>query len=82
MIWLSRSSWSKVVGQHKAEIKSDGKSKLETKSPCIRSCCLDETAMCLGCYRALSEITSCSAATEEDKRVIIAQCKLRKIAKN
>ena len=57
------------------------KSKLATESPCIRNCCLDETDICLGCYRTLSEITSWSASTDEEKRAIRIQCNLREIAK-
>ncbi|WP_156302871.1 DUF1289 domain-containing protein, partial [Methylogaea oryzae] len=25
--------------------------------PCVRNCCLDSTDICLGCFRALAEIT-------------------------
>ncbi len=30
---------------------------LETKSPCVRNCCLDSDDICLGCFRSMTEIT-------------------------
>lgn len=46
-------------------------------SPCVRNCCLDDNDICLGCYRSLSEILRWSEAREDDRREILARCRLR-----
>jgi uncharacterized protein len=46
-------------------------------SPCVRNCCLDDNDICLGCFRSLSEILRWSEAKEDDKKEILAQCRLR-----
>jgi len=45
----------------------------EVASPCVRSCCLDNADICLGCYRSLDEILSWSKAPAEEKRAILAR---------
>jgi len=40
-------------------------------SPCVRSCCLDDNDVCMGCGRRLEEITGWQAAPDEKKRNII-----------
>ena len=48
-------------------------------SPCVRNCCLDpDTDVCLGCFRALSEITGWSEATAEARAAILARCAARR----
>ena len=49
----------------------------EIESPCIRTCCLDADDICLGCGRALDEITGWSAVTDQQKRVILDEAKIR-----
>jgi uncharacterized protein len=46
-------------------------------SPCVRNCCLDDKDICLGCYRSLSEILRWGEAKEEDRKEILARCRLR-----
>jgi len=46
-------------------------------SPCIRSCCLDEEDICLGCFRHVEEIMEWSTATPERKREILAAADTR-----
>ena len=46
-------------------------------SPCVRNCCLDENDICLGCNRSLAEICAWSASTDDQKREILARCRVR-----
>ena len=46
-------------------------------SPCVRNCCLDESDVCLGCFRTIVEICGWSAASETEKAEILARCRLR-----
>lgn len=48
------------------------------ESPCKRNCCLDNTDICIGCYRSLEEITGWRAATNDEKRGILQNCELRR----
>ena len=43
----------------------------KSSSPCVRNCCLDGDDICLGCGRALEEITGWNAATAEEKQKIL-----------
>lgn len=38
------------------------------KSPCVRTCCLDDQDICLGCGRTLDEIRRWSEMTESEKQ--------------
>jgi len=42
-------------------------------SPCVRNCCLDDDDVCLGCGRAIEEITGWNRASLEEKREIITR---------
>lgn len=53
----------------------------EVASPCIRSCCLDKTDICLGCYRSLDEILGWSKAPVEEKKAILARTASRRKTK-
>ena len=46
-------------------------------SPCVRSCCLDDDNVCMGCGRALQEIVAWGTASDEDKTVILARSRER-----
>lgn len=50
------------------------------QTPCIRHCCLDNTEICLGCFRSLAEILKWNSATDVEKQNILIQCRLRKEA--
>ena len=47
------------------------------KSPCIRMCTLNDDEVCLGCGRLLTEITSWTAYSEQQRENISAECVLR-----
>ena len=47
------------------------------ESPCVRNCCLDENDICLGCFRSISEICGWAAATNEERKEILARCDVR-----
>jgi predicted Fe-S protein YdhL (DUF1289 family) len=46
-------------------------------SPCVRNCCLDDDNVCMGCGRSLAEIVAWGAASEADKRAILARSRAR-----
>ena len=47
-------------------------------SPCIGVCTVDrETKMCIGCLRTLSEIGAWRIMTLDQKRDVVAACKIR-----
>ena len=47
-------------------------------SPCVRNCCLDENDICLGCHRSITEICGWAAATDDERREILARCLVRR----
>lgn len=49
----------------------------ELASPCVRNCCLDSNDICVGCGRALEEITGWHAASKSEKLAILARAKER-----
>jgi predicted Fe-S protein YdhL (DUF1289 family) len=46
-------------------------------SPCVRNCCLDDDNVCMGCGRSLEEIVAWGAASDADKRAILARSRAR-----
>jgi predicted Fe-S protein YdhL (DUF1289 family) len=46
-------------------------------SPCVRSCCLGLDDICIGCGRALDEITGWQAASEAEKQRIVQRARQR-----
>jgi len=48
------------------------------KSPCISVCRLDEAKVCTGCYRHVEDIREWRAATDERRRVIVAESEVRR----
>ncbi|GLX78156.1 hypothetical protein tinsulaeT_14960 [Thalassotalea insulae] len=51
-------------------------------SPCVRNCCLDESDICLGCFRHLDEITGWQRFTEQERIAILDLCHERKVNRN
>lgn len=47
-------------------------------SPCIRTCCLDDDDVCLGCGRHLREITGWLQADDGERRAILARAAERR----
>ena len=48
------------------------------ESPCVRNCCLDDSDICLGCFRHLNEITSWSGFDDEQKKQVLTLATQRK----
>ena len=48
------------------------------ESPCIGNCCLDDSLICLGCFRSLDEINEWGIVDNQRRRVILQNTKLRK----
>ncbi len=49
----------------------------EPRSPCISVCVLDESDVCMGCYRSTEEITDWFTATDEQKRAVLIRARER-----
>ncbi len=52
----------------------------EPESPCISVCLLDETDICVGCFRSADEITDWFMADAQGKREILARAEQRREA--
>ena len=52
------------------------------KSPCVSVCALDDSDICIGCYRTGQEITDWRMADDTRKRDILAACADRRSAAN
>jgi predicted Fe-S protein YdhL (DUF1289 family) len=52
--------------------------KKVTPSPCIGICTLNDTDICIGCFRHLNEIKKWSLSSEKEKETMIRQSSLRK----
>lgn len=52
------------------------------ESPCVRNCCLDDSDMCVGCYRSLVEITRWSLVDDEAKAHILVAAAARRNKKH
>jgi predicted Fe-S protein YdhL (DUF1289 family) len=66
---------------------SDQKSSSENKvkpvqSPCVSACFLDDEDVCAGCYRTANEITDWSELTQQEKRDVLKNTRLRFKQKN
>lgn len=49
-------------------------------SPCIRLCTLDDSDVCLGCFRNIDEICAWGTAPEAQRRQIVQAAELRREA--
>jgi len=49
----------------------------EIASPCIRTCCLDDDDVCIGCGRALAEIVAWGTAGDDERRAILERAEVR-----
>lgn len=47
------------------------------QSPCIRNCCLNDSDICVGCFRHIDEILQWGSASEQRKKEILIQVKNR-----
>ncbi|MBK8816110.1 MAG: DUF1289 domain-containing protein [Methylococcaceae bacterium] len=50
------------------------------QSPCIRNCCLNEDDVCLGCFRALTEIIDWSDSDNTRRITVLEKAKKRRLA--
>ncbi len=48
------------------------------RSPCVRNCCLDDSDICLGCFRSVEEIMRWSEADDAERRAILDNAAYRK----
>jgi predicted Fe-S protein YdhL (DUF1289 family) len=48
------------------------------ESPCVRNCCLDDSDVCMGCFRTLREICDWHSANDAQRREILARCAERR----
>ena len=53
-------------------------SNLPVKSPCIEVCSLNDSDVCIGCYRTANEIIEWFSANDQRKREILAAVSERK----
>jgi predicted Fe-S protein YdhL (DUF1289 family) len=49
----------------------------DVPSPCIRSCCLDDDDVCMGCGRSLDEIVAWNTSTPAEKAAIVERGQVR-----
>jgi len=49
----------------------------EIASPCVRTCCLDDDDVCIGCGRALAEIVAWGTADDATRRAILERSRER-----
>lgn len=52
------------------------------ESPCVRNCCLDDSDICVGCYRSLMEITRWSLVDDDTKALILVAAAARRNKKH
>ncbi len=55
---------------------------VQVASPCVRLCCLDNSDICVGCFRSLDEIKAWSQADDNMRHVFVGNAKLRLDAHN
>ena len=51
--------------------------KNEVASPCLRTCCLDDDDVCIGCGRALYEIVAWGTSDDTARRTILQRSRER-----
>jgi len=47
-------------------------------SPCISNCCLDDSDICMGCFRHIDEITGWHSADNQRRKEILNNTQNRK----
>lgn len=52
------------------------------QSPCVRSCCLDDQDICLGCGRTLDEIRRWSEMSTAEKYATVSRSAERRAARD
>jgi predicted Fe-S protein YdhL (DUF1289 family) len=58
--------------------KPTSPNKNQCSSPCVRNCCLDDSNICLGCFRSLDEITSWTEVNEQTRQDFLTNANSRK----
>ncbi len=51
---------------------------INTNSPCVRNCCLNEIDICLGCFRHIDEIIAWKSYNDQQKSQVLNTCEKRK----
>ncbi len=59
-------------------IKEEKIVTITVESPCVQNCCLNDTDICVGCFRSLEEITRWSIVDNEAKTQILARAAERR----
>jgi predicted Fe-S protein YdhL (DUF1289 family) len=59
--------------------KPTNPNKNQLSSPCVRNCCLDDSNICLGCFRSLDEITKWTEVNEQTRQRFLENAKNRKL---
>jgi predicted Fe-S protein YdhL (DUF1289 family) len=49
----------------------------DVASPCVRTCCLDDDDVCIGCGRSLPEIIAWNEADPSERRSIVERGRQR-----
>lgn len=49
-------------------------------SPCVRNCCLDDSLVCVGCFRSLEEIKEWGLVDRHRRRIILRNAAERSAA--
>ena len=52
--------------------------ELQLINPCIRNCCLDDSDICLGCFRSLDEILSWRSLTPKQRQGVLVEAEKRR----
>ena len=47
------------------------------QSPCVRNCCLDDSLVCLGCFRSLEEIKEWGLVDNHRRHIILLNASQR-----
>ncbi len=55
------------------------KDNIVVESPCVKNCCLDESDICLGCFRSLTEIMQWTLVDANTRQKFIRNAEKRKI---
>ncbi|MCW8929468.1 MAG: DUF1289 domain-containing protein [Gammaproteobacteria bacterium] len=50
----------------------------DSRSPCIRNCCLDDHDICLGCFRSVDEIMKWTQMSDEEQHDVLNIANQRK----
>ncbi|MFD2232061.1 DUF1289 domain-containing protein [Alkalimarinus sediminis] len=47
-------------------------------NPCVRNCCLDDSDICMGCFRTLDEILAWRSLSSEQRETVLIETEKRR----